>query len=239
MLYVYQGAVDTKGLIYPTALQHTLVGCYLSVICLIGLFAIRTAAGPLVLMIIFLIFMVLYHISFNSAIAPLLYYLPRNLEAEEDALLGAEAGVAGPSNGHHMAEKDGVAEDSEISDGGKAVNGLGPAPHKKPSMFKKFLRPDIYTDYSTMRRLVPREIEISYNPEVERDAYQHPAVQDISPLIWVPRDPMGVSRQECIHTSKITPMTDEGAGFDAKGKIMWDLEGTDGRPPVYQEKVYY
>ena len=190
-------------------------------------------------MIVYLILMVLYHFSMSSAITPLLYYLPRTLEAEEDSLLGNGNGngLAGQSNGGNMqGEKDLVEE----GNGHKGPDSdLGPAPHKKPSLFKKFLRPDIYTDYATMRRLVPRNIEISYDEQTEVHAYQHPAVRDPLPLIWVPRDSMGVSRQECAHTSKITPMTDEGAYFDDKGKMTWDMEGTEGRPPVYQEKVYY
>lgn len=236
LLFVNVGAVDTKGLIYPKALQHTLVGCYLGVICMIGLFGIRAAAGPLVLMIIYLIFMILYHIAVYSAIKPLLYYLPRTLEAEEEDLMGAEHGVVSTSS-NGRSEKNAIADGSEASNA--ALQDLGPAPHDKPSMLKKFLRPDIYTDYATMRRLVPRGIDIAYSPDVEQDAYHHPAVQGEPPLLWVPRDPMGVSRQECAHTSRVTPMTDEGAGFDDKGKIVWYMEETEGRPPIYSEKVYY
>jgi calcium permeable stress-gated cation channel len=50
---------------------------------------------------------------------------------------------------------------------------------------------------------------------------------------------MGISRQECAHTNKVTPMTDEGAHFNEKGKVVWDQEALDGRAPIYEEKIYY
>lgn len=48
---------------------------------------------------------------------------------------------------------------------------------------------------------------------------------------------MGVSAQECKHSTKVIPMTDEGAHFDEKNKLVWDQDS--GRPPIYQEKIYY
>ena len=47
-----------------------------------GLFAVNAAdgiagLGPLVLMIIFLVFTALYNVSLNSALTPLLNYLPK------------------------------------------------------------------------------------------------------------------------------------------------------------------
>jgi len=238
LLFVNSSGVDTRGMVYPKALQHTLVGCYLAALSLIGLFGIRAAPGPLVLMVIFLIFMILYHISLNSAFRPLLLYLPRSLEAEEDALLRAESGVTSASDGRveaHMAEKNGV-ENVKLS--------KEPTPVTAPSktfLFKKFLRPDIYCDYAAMRRLVPHDFaEIRYSPEVERDAYQHPAVTNVTPLLWVPHDEMGVSGQECAHTNKVTPITDEGAHFDEKGRLLWADDTTGGRhPPIWEEKIYY
>ena len=239
LLYVNTSDIDTKGLVYPRALQHTLVGCYLSMICLIGLFAIRAAAGPLILMIIFLIFSILYHISLSSAISPLLHYLPRSLEAEEDALMSPQNDVMSKqATGNGADLKNGMATNAEASDGQGSP--LAPAPHKKPNLFTKFLRPDIYTDYATCRRLVPRDFaEIAYSSEIERHAYYNPAITRQTPLLWVPRDAGGVSRQECSHTSQITPMTDEATSFDEKGKMIWDQEGSNGRPPIYEEMVYY
>jgi hypothetical protein len=235
LIFVYNAQTDTKGLIYPKALQQTTVGVYLSIVCLIGLFGIRTAIGPLILMIVFLIFCILFHLSLNSALDPLLKYLPKSLEAEEESLLAIEDGRAnGDTMGHEKNNHLSRNGDSSST----ADKGLPAAPHKKPNFITKWLHPEIYTDYETLRRLVPRGFaEIVYNPITERDAYYHPAIASPTPILWIPRDSMGVSRQECRHSSKIIPMTDESASFDEKNKLVWDHE--EGRPPIYQEKIYY
>ena len=240
MLYVFNATIDTQGLVYPRALQQTTTGVYLSIICLIGLFAIKAAVGPLILMIVYLVFLVLFHFSLNSAIDPLLMYLPKSLQVEEESLLALEDGN---TNGDTVTDKKGLqatATNDTLTGDSIDTNGQGmpPAPHKKPNFITKFLSPHIYTDYQTLRRLVPRGVaEIAYTPEVERDAYYHPSISSPTPLLWIPRDEMGVSRQECHHSSKAIPMTDEGAGFDEKGKMVWDQE--TGRPPIYEEKVVY
>lgn len=236
---MFNANIDTQGLVYPRALQQTTTGVYLAIICLIGLFAIKTAIGPLILMIVYLVFIVLFHFSLNSAIDPLLMYLPKSLQVEEESLLALEDGKTtgdhmGDKKGLHATANDRLAGDSTDTDG----KDLPAAPHKKPNFITKFLYPHKYTDYHTLRRLVPRSFaEIEYAPEVERDAFYHPAISSPTPILWIPRDEMGVSRQECRHSSKVIPMTDEGAGFDEKGKMVWDHE--TARPPIYQEKIYY
>lgn len=263
LLYVLDSPIDTQGLIYPRALQHLTVGCYLLIVCLIGLFAIGSASqgiavGPLILMIIFLVFIILYHVSLNAALDPLLKYLPRNLEAEEEALL-EESRSRGGQNGESKAgalaaegasapnttngaSRNGAYNGAEADGVDSAEKGIPattalPAPHQKPNFLTKFLRPDKYTDYATMRRLIPADIDVPhYEPEVERDAYFHPAVTDQLPLLWVPRDEAGISRQEVAHSAKVVPISDQDAWLDEKNKIQWNR---DGLPPIYNEPVYY
>lgn len=231
-LYVYDVNIDTKGLIYPRALQQLFVGLYVAEICLLGLFAIRLAdgkgaIGPFVMMIVLVIFTALYQITLNSAIGPLLQYLPKSIDAEERHLLAVENG-----NGEEMmpnAEKNGVAH---------SKTSMGAAPHKRPNFLVKFLKPHIYNDYATMRRMVPQGFaDIQYAPEVERDAFYHPSITSETPVLWIPRDPIGVSRQEIAHTSRVIPISDEGARFDEKNKIVWDQDSQD--IPIYNEKIYY
>jgi hypothetical protein len=246
-LYVSNAQIDTQGKIYPRALQHLLVGCYLANVCLIGLFAIAAAdqpigAGPLVLMIIFLVFSILYHVSLNSALEPLINYLPKNLEAEEEALL-TESRKFGPT----ATDSSDVAGASAVHNGDnsgvdaeKGIDGPAtlPAQEKKPNFLTKFLRPDKYTDYASLRQLVPTHLEIpEYAPEVERDAYFHPSITSSLPLLWIPRDDLGISKQEVAHTSRVIPITDEDAWVDEKGSLQWNVE--KARPPIYEEKIYY
>ncbi|EEP75837.1 conserved hypothetical protein [Uncinocarpus reesii 1704] len=234
MLYVTNANIDTKGMIYPRALQHTTVGCYLLIICLIGLFAIgtasdRSALGPMILMIICGVFTVIYHLSLNQAITPLLNYLPKNLETEVTSPLLHEPvrHAAGPSG-----EADGDPEKG-ISNGASAEPEL-----PKANPIVKFFQPQKYADHNTLRNLVPHDFaDTVYPPEVEQNAYYHPCIGSTPPLLWIPRDAGGVSRQEVAHTSQVIPITDEDASIDDNGKITWNQD--KGVPPIYEEKIYY
>lgn len=230
LLFVYNATIDTKGLVYPRALQQTTTGAYIGMVCLVGLFGVNKAPGPAILMVAFLILVILFHVTLNSATGPLMVYLPKSLQAEEESLLALEDGQNdGTTTGAPMTSTTGS------SGAGKEIE---PAPHKKPNAIVKWLKPHVFTDYQTLRRLIPRDFaEISYDQEIERDAYYHPAIASPTPILWIPRDPMGISRQECQHSSKVAPMTDEGAWLDEKNNIMWDQDS--GRPPVYKEKIYY
>lgn len=261
LLYVSNADIDTQGKCYTRALQQLTVGCYILIVFLIGLFAMgsganQLAVGPLVLMIIFLIFTILFHLSLNSAMEPLIQYLPKNLEAEEEALLALERtklstssdehdGPAGASAVHgkqHGISSFDSGVDSGVGNVDSAEKGLThtslPPAHAKPNFFTKFLRPDKYHDYATLRRLVPSPLETTvYSEEAERNAYCHPAINSQPPLLWLPRDPAGVSRQEVAHSSRVIPITDEDAWLDEQNKISWNME--KGEPPIYTEKIPY
>ncbi|TEY42312.1 hypothetical protein BOTCAL_0395g00060 [Botryotinia calthae] len=83
LLYTYSSEISTRGLLYPHALTQLLTGVYLAEVCLIGLFGLRSAFGPLVIMFGLTIFTALVHISLNEALGPLLWNLPRTLAVEE------------------------------------------------------------------------------------------------------------------------------------------------------------
>lgn len=84
LIYVFDSTLDSKGLFYPRALLHLIVGLYVAEISLIGLFALNTAIGPLILMVMFLIITTLVHFTLSDAIAPLLQNLPQTLVLEEE-----------------------------------------------------------------------------------------------------------------------------------------------------------
>ncbi|KAJ5091922.1 hypothetical protein NUU61_006792 [Penicillium alfredii] len=256
LLYVANADIDTQGKSYTRALQHLTVGCYLLIVCLIGLFAMGSGAnqmalGPMILMIIFLVFVILYHIAMNNAMEPLIQYLPKNLEAEEEALLAQDHSKVGEDRKSQSDDQTASGEsavvptrDSGVAkvDSAEAEKGLADAPlptaQPQPNFFTKWLRPDKYHDYATLRRLVPSPLEIpQYTEEAESNAYCHPAINSQAPLLWIPRDPLGVSRQEVAHSLRVIPITDEDAWLDENNKINWDME--TGQPPIYEEKVTY
>jgi hypothetical protein len=226
---VYTTGPDTKGLLYPRALQQLFIGLYLAEICLIGLIAVslgkdfKRAIASLILSVILLVITGLFHVSLNSAIAPLLTYLPKTLEAEERKAAAGIAEVDGEDvkngNGNGIDSKDGGVlhpEDSIIN-----------APkHPKPNMITKFLKPNIYCDYATMRRLLP--MDITPNDEIDdalvRDAYLNPTVWDEIPRLIIPRDPVGISGQEVVESGKVVAITDAGATLDEKNKMILESD---------------
>ncbi|KAH6855833.1 hypothetical protein B0I37DRAFT_63946 [Chaetomium sp. MPI-CAGE-AT-0009] len=240
VFFVTDTQIDTRGLIYPKAIKQLFTGIYLAEVCMIGLFGASVAPGPLVLMIIFLVFTVLFHLSLNSALDPLLYNLPLTLLAEEETvrLLDAEKGAAaGPSNdNHHDLDGDGVIDHTEaaVSDAREARKATGQA----GNFLTRFLKPWIYADYKILRALVPRGAQLDpYSDEIAANAYHPPSVTSRTPLLWIPSDAAGVSKQEVAHTSRVIPITDEGCELDENGKLVWDSEGS--RPPVWEEKIYF
>lgn len=212
-LFVYEIEVDTKGLVYPRALQHLMTGLYLAEVCMIGLFAIKGAIGPLIIMILFLIGNTLAHISLNEALTPLNTSLPRSLDVEEELLLEKE---------------DAQAEINKINDQRRS----------RALAFWRWLHPDMYKDFAAMRRKVRRNIaEVNYTEEEMRTAYFEPCIASPSPTLWIPRDRWGFSRHECIETDPIIRITDEGAHLNDKNKIVWNKY--DPHLPLRELKTLY
>lgn len=246
VLFVTDTQIDTRGLIYPRALKQLFTGIYLSELCLIGLFAASVAIGPLVLMIAFLVFTVLFHLSLNDALDPLLYNLPQSLMAEEEQRrVGLEATV---SDEKAVANGTGYTTVSDqethnastlkyISTDQQHQHSPGGQP-KKGNFIIKFLKPWVYADYFTLRSYLPeREINFGVTDKLEAEAYLPHVVTSQPPLLWIPRDQAGVSAQEVAHTGKVIPITDEGCELNEKNKLVWDQDGA--RPPVWEEKVIY
>ncbi|RLL94105.1 hypothetical protein CFD26_101523 [Aspergillus turcosus] len=211
-LFVYNIEIDTKGLVYPRALQHLLTGIYLADICMIGLFAIRGAVGPLIIMALFTILTVLAHMSLNEALAPLYTFLPRTLDTEEEAQQSKEDEAETLALLHH--------------------------PRSRWAAAWKWFHPNLYRDYAALRRKVRRDhVEIKYSEEEERNAYFEPWIRAPTPTLWIPRDKWGFSHQEVLETHPSIPITDEGAHLDERNKIVWDK--FDPSLPLWELKVLY
>ncbi|KAL2787967.1 hypothetical protein BJX66DRAFT_268418 [Aspergillus keveii] len=210
-LFVYDIRIDTKGLVYPRALQHLLTGVYLANICMIGLFAIKSAIGPLIIMVLFTILTVLAHLSLNEALAPLTSFLPRTLDVEEEMQQAKE-------------------EEQALL--------MQALPRSRWEAALKWFHPNLYRDFASLRRKVRRDhVEISYSEQESRDAYFEPCVTARTPTIWIPRDKWGVSRFEVEETDPSIPITDEGAHLDERNKIVWDK--FDPNLPLWELKTLY
>ncbi|KAI5805205.1 hypothetical protein EDC01DRAFT_627090 [Geopyxis carbonaria] len=223
-LFVYNVNINTNGLVYPRALYQTLTGVYLAEVCLIGLFAIKGAFGPLVLQIIFLVATILFQITLSGAIQPLLEFLPKNLQVEEESLLSLETGtkLGNPSAIHHDSEESAHPIDHDAEPAGAIA---------------RYLHPETHESYHHLRKRIPQDWpEIMYTPETERDAYFNPSITDRTPALWIPRDDGGISAQEVAHTSTVQPISDAGAIINAKGSVE---RYEDAMPPDWQEKPLY
>lgn len=241
LLFVSSESIDTHGLVYPRALYQTMTGVYLAEICLIGLFALKAAIGPLILMIIFLIFTVLFHVTLSEAVDPLLRFLPKSLQSVEERLLTTEYGDPNTAaeDGPLFSTADDVTKNTGESSATGAVAKIT-APLKKVGFLAKFLHPEKYTDYLELRKLIPREgiPEISYTPEEEQNAFYHPALRSIPPVLWFPRDTGGVSAQECEHTGRVIECSDNGAVIDeVTGKMR--REDENSAPPSWKLDPVY
>lgn len=236
ILFVTDTVIDTRGLIYPRALKQLFVGIYLAEVCMVALFIISKAAGPAVLMVAFLIFTVLFQITISRALDPLLYSLPRTLQIEEEAIQRSQP-ASDAEAGRIVTSNSGEAKHNMLNN---LVPGTG-SPQKQGNFFMKWLKPWMYADYATLRSLVPQdqvaELERQYTDEVESNAYFSPSATSPTPVLWIPEDPAGVSKQEVALTSKVIPITDEGCSLDDKNNIVWDTVGA--RPPIWSEKIYY
>ncbi|WEW61369.1 hypothetical protein PRK78_006859 [Emydomyces testavorans] len=236
LLFVYDSTVDTKGLIYPRALKQVLTGIYLAELCMIGLFAIQGAVGPLILMGIFTILTVLAHISLNDALSPLLSALPRTLESEDDIEeeILRDAGEElsnSPSVDPEKGETNPSATHKDFTSCGVRIR------RKLVKLTTWLLHPSTYADYASLRKKVRQDHAIAYDREIDDNAYHPPSVTSPMPLLWVPRDAGGVSRREVASTSPVIPITDEEAHLDEKNKVVWDKVGM--KPPIWREKVFY
>ncbi|KAI5812975.1 hypothetical protein BZA77DRAFT_132348 [Pyronema omphalodes] len=225
-LFVYNVNINTNGMLYPRALYQSLVGVYIGQVCLLGLFAVSKAPGPTILQAIFLVITILFQSTLTSSIKPLLDFLPKNLQVEEEALLSVEGGKA------YNVDADGDGRVDEHLDGdGDGIPGVS---NPKPNMFARFLHPEKFENYQHIRKRIPQDFpEIHYLPETERDAYFNPSITAKPAAIWVPRDQGGVSRQEVAHTAAVNPISDEGAIVNAQGKLE---RHEDAFPPDYKER---
>ena len=176
LLFVFNADVDCQGLPYARALQHTLTGCYLGNLCLIGLFAVKHTPGPLVLMFILLIISFLYHYNLNSAVTPLLDALPRSLEVEEEALSALVT----------AEEEEAAVEKGELTLIQLKSRQMSDLVEHRGNWLQRFLFPNKYHSFHYFRRIVGRKIVFDIEPDDEDEAYYNPAITAETPILWIP-----------------------------------------------------
>lgn len=239
LLYVIGNkSIDMKGRAYARALQQLTVGVYLSEFCLIGLFAIgcsssAASTGPLVLMIIFTVFTVIYHVIMKKTLGPLINGLeltpgtdPRGMAAKNPSVADTEDGV-----------KDQLEPTQTTADA--SVAPVGGIRGKLLHFFfnSRFARKWFYPN----KTLAPhfQDSIRNYTEEEYHDAYLPPGITSQMQTIWIARDEYGLSRQEVAGCEEFNlPVTDEEATLNEKGAVQWNNDRIRDAP-IYEEPVPY
>lgn len=252
--------VSTRGDSYGRALFQLTTGLYISELCLIGLFGIgigntRISVGPLVLMVVFLVFTILWHIWLKRKIKKL----------NEEFASGAGAAQTPKGIGHQYAEPTSDAEKARgtsVDGHYKAQSPLSDAPtephHSTPlytpkeqlplgQRIKAFFAPTAAAK-QTIQTIWPLISEPArpLTQQEHDEAYIHPAITTECPIVWMPRDKYGLSKQEIAASQQtvgkeLLTVTDEEAWFNEKGKVEWrhEDEGDLRRVPIWEQEPIY
>ncbi|RMX82314.1 hypothetical protein D0869_06144 [Hortaea werneckii] len=249
VLFTLGTQIDTKGECYARALKQLITGLYIGEICLIGLFAIGSASGggglislgPLIIMVVMLIATVIWQMEMSSALAKHTRILPADLLADEyrDEPMEGEAEKGGFQNGH--SKKLGTATSDGLYQVPHAAEPPAP-PAGIMGKFKAFVFPTKFASAAVLSKyILSPHLTKPVRPYTEKEreeAYLHPALTAEVPLIWLARDPHGLSRREVDacrrEIGEGVEVTDEEAWFNEKGKIEWDQTNPQ-KAPVWED----
>jgi hypothetical protein len=229
LLFTVQPKIDTKGHCYTLALQQILIGVYIAEVCLIGLFGLRSATGPSILLIILLAITILFNVMTNRYLSPLEQFLPADLASESGDLDEEEASLL---------------TSAEEGEGESHIQRLASHAHIPPKYtfrLARFFEPHIFASHRAMKAWLRSDNEYNedevphYNEEQMRKAYLDPAYTSEMPVVWLPRDEWGVSKKEVAkNEGDGLKCSDEGAWIDGNGQVKWSVE--DFRKlPVFKE----
>lgn len=226
---------STRGESYGRALQQLTTGIYLSEVCLIGLFAIGVASntqsiGPLVLMVVFLVGTIAWHIWLRRSLHKM------EMEMPEDTI-------------NPFAEKDSSSAAHDTKDGyGEPIDEghLRESPAGNAGVMARFQA--YFTESADVAaqkaigQVAPHLGSPSqgYTQQQHDEAYIHPAIISECPIVWIARDKYGLSQQEIRATTngEEYTMTDEGAVSNEKGKVEWKQDNLR-EAPIWEDEPTY
>ncbi|CAN6663056.1 uncharacterized protein Rsn1p [Trichomonascus vanleenenianus] len=212
---------EGRGMYYVRAIYQTFVGLYIGEICLLGLFVVAKAWGPIVLEAILIGATVFVQVNMQSAFAPLEQALPRDLlmsaaaeqkssspapsdpfdnpigEGTSTNAISHHAGMEKVSTENSVDRKDPGIVDEEHDTG---LRGATKKATKHVGMMARYFQPYKYlTPERISRDFLPDLYHQPLPPlsdEEEAKAFCHPSITDTNPVVWFPRDPYGLSTQQ-------------------------------------------
>lgn len=250
LTYCFVESPDSRGSHYPKALFQTFTGLYLGQACLLGMFIVGKGWGPIVLQAIGLGFTIFCHINLKYAFNRLLDVTPIDCmkpldghsdtpsysgqtDYEKKVLLKEHA-----SKDHLRAEQDekdqkdekevqnDVMRDLEdtVSLGENLVPLLADRDFKSTKSLNfliRYIRPDVFLNYKSAKLMIPAIYNIEPQVADDKHAFDQPSISSKMPKLWVPRDPMGWSKQEIAKNAGIVEMSDINSGFNEKGNVVF------------------
>jgi hypothetical protein len=239
LLFVIQSKMDTKGEAYTLALQHLLTGVYIAELALIGLFGLRKATGPSVLVGVLFILTVLCNSFMNKYLEPLEKFLPTELASNPD----------------DASETTPLLSSAEEGQAQSHIQHLGERAHVTPEVARRvvdpmarFFEPHIFTTRRAMKVWLENDKYSSmqdggqapsYSEDDLKTAYLNPAMTSSTPVVWLARDCAGASKSEIRENEKAElKATDQGAWLDDSGRLKWSVDNID-QVPIWKEKIPY
>ncbi|KAH9868681.1 hypothetical protein J1614_007753 [Plenodomus biglobosus] len=236
-LFTNNPKIDTKGHAYTLALQQLLTGVYIAELCLFGLFSLRGATGPGIMMIALLFATAIFNYTTNRYFAPLENFLPTDLALDSE---DEEADEQAPLL---SAAEDG--ESTALDNANSHIQRISSRTGLKPSTIApvaQFVQPHIYASYTAMKEWLrdgdfDQDGEPQYNEEDVKKAYANPAYTSATPIVWLAKDEVGVSANEVKdNEAKGVKCTDRGAWMDAEGKVRWSVDDFE-EVPVFKRGI--
>ncbi|RPD56035.1 DUF221-domain-containing protein [Lentinus tigrinus ALCF2SS1-6] len=253
-------ATETGGRYFPKAIQHIFVGLYIQQICLAALFFLardendKASAIPEgALMIVLIAFTAFFHLIINNSYGPLIQFLPLTLadathgrgkedsnvaaaaqELDDQASvkdLKAEERVQAQANatGTERPNEEKAARKRERAGTAESLDGKAKAAEVE----------DVDVEAGAGESSQPSSPRESESPSslrgVDEEAgpkdFYHPASVEAQPVVWLPRDPLGLGEAEeraCREAG--VDVSTQDAVMDAKGHV--DISG----PPPDEER---
>lgn len=252
-LYVTKFRLDTGGLLFPTAINQLFTGVYVMEMCLIGLFFLVrdqhdhvACKGQAIGMIVVLAITIGYQYLLNDAFDPLFRYLPITLEGEatrrdEEFALVQRRKFRLDDNGMMTFKPQQVkqsctdwARSRPLANGEKQPTTERKLDHfqRKDEESQEPTHPAARTLFSHIKNDLEDLTPAERNRLVQR-AFQHEALRTKRPVVWLPRDDLGISDDEVFRTqlySKHIWVSNEYQMLDARGRIVFSRN-----PPDFSE----
>ncbi|KAI8710387.1 hypothetical protein NCS52_01578400 [Fusarium sp. LHS14.1] len=205
LLYVTRLDYDTGGTLYPRAINQTFTG--------LGTSGGTASCTPqAIIMSFILVATAIYQILLNKTFSPLFHHLP--ITFEDEAILRDQAFERAQSYRHESSIRPGDTLGS-VPDARVEHRGVKRA--MTDALFGGI--PDELEDLEAWER---EQLVIA--------AFQHEAIRSRRPIVWIPRDNLGVSLDEMEQTRKFSEyiaITDEGTAIDSKGRVVYGKNPPD------------